>query len=206
MLMNQQMFFFITKVVCFFFRKEHKSHSPSCHFIALKKKVEELTVEEFFKLQKERHIFIVVCSFMAHHIYFYVFSYQQVIQIMKFWTDSDFHSQNKRGNEATAKFEEAAKLRRAEIIKTAMGEEWNGNGSRRCSRVESEMIDIVSILCFAFNVYCFLYSFFKFFSFNAIGHVLVCGTKRVCSPQIKQDFFTVTDSGFFFLLCCHKKV
>ncbi|MEQ2285101.1 hypothetical protein AMECASPLE_028450 [Ameca splendens] len=69
--------------------KEHKSHSSSCHFIALKKKVEDLTTEEFFKLQKERHKFII----------------------------------NKAGNEAIAKFEEAAKLRRVEIFKTAMGEE-----------------------------------------------------------------------------------
>ncbi|XP_032429386.1 baculoviral IAP repeat-containing protein 5a [Xiphophorus hellerii] len=69
--------------------KEHRSHSSSCHFITLKKKVEELTVEEFFKLQKERHKFIA----------------------------------NKTGNEAIAKFEEAARLTRAEIIKTAMGEE-----------------------------------------------------------------------------------
>lgn len=42
-------------------REEHKSHSPSCHFIALKKKVEDLTVEEFLRLQKERHKFIIVC-------------------------------------------------------------------------------------------------------------------------------------------------
>ncbi|KAM6897132.1 baculoviral IAP repeat-containing protein 5a [Xenentodon cancila] len=69
--------------------KEHASHSPSCHFISLKKKVEELTVEEFFKLQKERQKFLI----------------------------------NKTGNEAIAKLEEAAKVRRAEIIKTAMGEE-----------------------------------------------------------------------------------
>ncbi|XP_041819069.1 baculoviral IAP repeat-containing protein 5a [Chelmon rostratus] len=69
--------------------KEHKSHSPSCHFITLKKKVEELTVEEFFKLQKERHKSII----------------------------------NKSCKEAITKFEEAAKLRRADIIKTAMGEE-----------------------------------------------------------------------------------
>ena len=46
-----------------FVRKEHKSHSPSCQFMALKKKVEELTVEEFFKLQKERHKIIIVGSF-----------------------------------------------------------------------------------------------------------------------------------------------
>ncbi|XP_029934263.1 baculoviral IAP repeat-containing protein 5a [Myripristis murdjan] len=70
-------------------QKEHKSHSPTCHFIALKKKVEELTVEEFLKLQKERQKFII----------------------------------NKSCNETITKFEEAAKLRRAEIIKTAMDEE-----------------------------------------------------------------------------------
>ncbi|CAK6964059.1 hypothetical protein L3Q82_010672 [Scomber scombrus] len=66
--------------------KEHKSHSPSCHFITLKKKVEELTVEEFVKLQKERQKFIT----------------------------------NKACKEAITKFEEAAKLRRGEIIKTGM--------------------------------------------------------------------------------------
>ncbi|CAL1599084.1 unnamed protein product [Knipowitschia caucasica] len=69
--------------------KEHKSHSPSCHFIALKKKMEELTLEEFFKLQKERRKNI----------------------ISKTW------------NEAINKFEEASKKRRADILKTAMGEE-----------------------------------------------------------------------------------
>lgn len=37
------------------------------------------------------------------------------------------HSQNKSCNEAITKFEEAAKLRRADIIKTAMGEEWQEN-------------------------------------------------------------------------------
>ncbi|CAN9508618.1 unnamed protein product [Ophioblennius macclurei] len=69
--------------------KEHKSHSPSCQFISLKKKVEELTMEEFIKLQKERNKFIV----------------------------------NKTCNEAMTKMEEAAKERRANIVKTAMGEE-----------------------------------------------------------------------------------
>ncbi|XP_015253638.1 baculoviral IAP repeat-containing protein 5a [Cyprinodon tularosa] len=69
--------------------EEHKSHSPSCNFIALKKTVEELTVEEFNKLDKERLKLII----------------------------------NKVGNEAMAKFEEAAKRIRADIIKTAMGEE-----------------------------------------------------------------------------------
>ncbi|XP_049614718.1 baculoviral IAP repeat-containing protein 5a [Syngnathus scovelli] len=39
--------------------KEHKSHSPSCHFIALKKNVEDLTVEEILKLQLEKHTFEV---------------------------------------------------------------------------------------------------------------------------------------------------
>ncbi|MEQ2230871.1 hypothetical protein ILYODFUR_033714 [Ilyodon furcidens] len=79
----------ISLATVLFWGKEHKSHSSSCHFIALKKKVEDLTTEEFFKLQKERHKFII----------------------------------NKAGNEAIAKFEEAAKLRRVEIFKTAMGEE-----------------------------------------------------------------------------------
>ncbi|MCJ8739434.1 hypothetical protein PDJAM_G00047100 [Pangasius djambal] len=37
--------------------KEHKSHSPACNFILLKKAVEELTVEEILKLQKERQKF-----------------------------------------------------------------------------------------------------------------------------------------------------
>ncbi|XP_037546703.1 baculoviral IAP repeat-containing protein 5a [Nematolebias whitei] len=69
--------------------KEHKSHSSSCHFIALKKKVEELTVEELLTLQKEKHKLML----------------------------------KKTGNEAIAKFEEAAKLKGANIVKTAMGEE-----------------------------------------------------------------------------------
>ncbi|XP_041829585.1 baculoviral IAP repeat-containing protein 5a [Melanotaenia boesemani] len=69
--------------------KEHKSHSSSCLFIALKKNIEELTVEEFLKLQKERHKSIII----------------------------------KTGKDAIAKFEEAAKLKRAEMIKTAMEEE-----------------------------------------------------------------------------------
>uniref|UniRef100_A0A3P8UG09 Baculoviral IAP repeat containing 5a n=1 Tax=Cynoglossus semilaevis TaxID=244447 RepID=A0A3P8UG09_CYNSE len=69
--------------------KEHKSHSPSCHFISLKKTVEELTVEEFFKLQKERHKFVI----------------------------------KKKCNDAITLYEEAAKLKRADIVKTAMGEE-----------------------------------------------------------------------------------
>lgn len=69
--------------------KEHMSHSPACHFINLKKKVEDLSVEEFFKLQKERHKNITM----------------------------------KSCKESIRKFEEAAKLRRVEIVKTAMGEE-----------------------------------------------------------------------------------
>ncbi|XP_017273862.1 baculoviral IAP repeat-containing protein 5a [Kryptolebias marmoratus] len=69
--------------------KEHKSHSSSCHFIALKKKVDELSVEEFFKLHKEKHKSMI----------------------------------KKTGNAAITKFEEAAKLKRANIIKAAEGEE-----------------------------------------------------------------------------------
>ncbi|KAM9425317.1 baculoviral IAP repeat-containing protein 5a [Pholidichthys leucotaenia] len=69
--------------------KEHKSHSSSCHFIALKKSVRELTVEEFYKLQKERDKFTIM----------------------------------KSCNEAVTKFEQAAKVKRADIVKTAMGEE-----------------------------------------------------------------------------------
>ncbi|XP_036379955.1 baculoviral IAP repeat-containing protein 5.2-like [Megalops cyprinoides] len=37
--------------------KEHKAHSPTCGFILLKKSVQELTVEEMVKLQKERQKF-----------------------------------------------------------------------------------------------------------------------------------------------------
>ncbi|XP_010904340.1 baculoviral IAP repeat-containing protein 5a [Esox lucius] len=37
--------------------KEHKSHSPSCNFICLKKGVTDLTVEDFIKLQKEKQKF-----------------------------------------------------------------------------------------------------------------------------------------------------
>ncbi|XP_046888817.1 baculoviral IAP repeat-containing protein 5a [Hypomesus transpacificus] len=69
--------------------EEHRSHSSNCNFIALKKSVNDLTVEEFLKLQKERQKFII----------------------------------NKTCNEAIGKFEEAAKQRRGEIIKTAMEEE-----------------------------------------------------------------------------------
>ncbi|XP_056153780.1 baculoviral IAP repeat-containing protein 5a [Lampris incognitus] len=69
--------------------KEHKSHSSVCHFIKLKKKVENLTVEEFLKLHKEKHKFMM----------------------------------GKRCKDAIAMYAEAAKLRRAEIVKTVMGEE-----------------------------------------------------------------------------------
>ncbi|KAM4526402.1 baculoviral IAP repeat-containing protein 5a [Fundulus diaphanus] len=70
-------------------KEEHKIHSPSCNFIALKKKVEELTVEEFFKLQRERHKRIV----------------------------------SKMANEAVARFCEAAKQRRVELLKIDLQEE-----------------------------------------------------------------------------------
>lgn len=39
--------------------KEHKSHSPACNFILLQKAVNELTVEELLKLQKERQKFLI---------------------------------------------------------------------------------------------------------------------------------------------------
>ncbi|RXN02183.1 Baculoviral IAP repeat-containing protein 5.2-B [Acipenser ruthenus] len=39
--------------------QEHQRHSPACHFIALKKPVEELTLEELMKLQKERQKFLI---------------------------------------------------------------------------------------------------------------------------------------------------
>ncbi|KAK2829278.1 hypothetical protein Q7C36_017268 [Tachysurus vachellii] len=66
--------------------KEHKSHSPACNFILLKHAVEELTVEEILKLQKERQKFYI----------------------------------KKSCKQAIEKFEEAAKLRRGDIIKLAM--------------------------------------------------------------------------------------
>ncbi|TSK14783.1 Baculoviral IAP repeat-containing protein 5.2 [Bagarius yarrelli] len=39
--------------------KEHKAHSPSCNFIALKKSADSLTVEEFLRLQKEKQKFFI---------------------------------------------------------------------------------------------------------------------------------------------------
>ncbi|KAF5902645.1 baculoviral IAP repeat-containing protein 5.2-like [Clarias magur] len=42
--------------------KEHKSHSPACNFILLNKAVEQLTVEEILKLQKERQKFHIKMS------------------------------------------------------------------------------------------------------------------------------------------------
>ncbi|KAL3051227.1 hypothetical protein OYC64_001489 [Pagothenia borchgrevinki] len=69
--------------------KEHKSHSAACQFIALKKKVEELNVEEFLKLHREKQKFQIIKS-----------------------SKDDF-----------TKFEGAVKQRRAELIKTAKGEE-----------------------------------------------------------------------------------
>ncbi|KAL4612913.1 baculoviral IAP repeat-containing protein 5 [Arapaima gigas] len=69
--------------------KEHKAHSPECSFIALKKPVQELTVEEVIKLQKEREKFLI----------------------------------KKKCSQAIEKFEEAARSRRGELIKTATDEE-----------------------------------------------------------------------------------
>ncbi|KAK3529590.1 hypothetical protein QTP70_032008 [Hemibagrus guttatus] len=73
--------------------KEHKAHSPSCNFITLKKSVESLTVEEFLRLQKERQKFIIVSI------------------------------KKKMCGQAIEKFEEAVKLKRGQIIQSAMGEE-----------------------------------------------------------------------------------
>uniref|UniRef100_A0A8C2BZT7 Baculoviral IAP repeat containing 5a n=1 Tax=Cyprinus carpio TaxID=7962 RepID=A0A8C2BZT7_CYPCA len=69
--------------------KEHKTHSPTCDFILLKKTVDSLTVEEFLKLQKERQKFII----------------------------------KKSCGQAIDKFQEAVKIKRAQIVQTAMGEE-----------------------------------------------------------------------------------
>ncbi|XP_028843111.1 baculoviral IAP repeat-containing protein 5a [Denticeps clupeoides] len=66
--------------------KEHKSHSPACHFILLQKSVKELTVEELLKLEKERQKFRI----------------------------------KKSCNQEIEKFEDAAKLKRNEIVKIAM--------------------------------------------------------------------------------------
>ncbi|XP_048843900.1 baculoviral IAP repeat-containing protein 5a [Brienomyrus brachyistius] len=66
--------------------KEHKAHSPACSFITLKKSVNELTVEEVIRLQKEREKFLI----------------------------------KKKCNHIIEKFEDAAKSRRAELVKTAM--------------------------------------------------------------------------------------
>uniref|UniRef100_A0A8C1L2L3 Baculoviral IAP repeat containing 5a n=1 Tax=Cyprinus carpio TaxID=7962 RepID=A0A8C1L2L3_CYPCA len=69
--------------------KEHKTHSPTCDFILLKKTVDSLTVEEFLKLQKERQKFII----------------------------------KKSCGQAIDKFQEAVKIKRVQIVQTAMGEE-----------------------------------------------------------------------------------
>ncbi|XP_030646817.1 baculoviral IAP repeat-containing protein 5a [Chanos chanos] len=39
--------------------KEHKAHSPACNFVLLQKSVEDLTVEEILKLQKDRQKFLI---------------------------------------------------------------------------------------------------------------------------------------------------
>ncbi|XP_040292309.1 baculoviral IAP repeat-containing protein 5 [Bufo bufo] len=47
--------------------QEHKKHSPACPFISLKKKAEELTLNEFLKLDKER-VKIKMNKMMNQHI------------------------------------------------------------------------------------------------------------------------------------------
>lgn len=71
----------IMKLLCCMFpRKEHKTHSPNCDFILLKKAVDSLTVEEFLKLQKERQKFIIVSMSMyrSGHVYFYRIQLQEL--------------------------------------------------------------------------------------------------------------------------------
>lgn len=121
-------------------------------FITLKKKVEDLTVKEFFNLQKEQCKFVVVSSqltlkkmqawtlslllfYNSISVCLFVFltisrnSYMILVAVFVRSSDHDpdfnaFQSQTKSCNEAVTKFEEAAKLRKAAIIRTAMGEEW----------------------------------------------------------------------------------
>ncbi|XP_036409506.1 baculoviral IAP repeat-containing protein 5.2-like [Megalops cyprinoides] len=66
--------------------QEHKAHSPSCGFILLRKSVNDLTVEEILKLQKERQKFLI----------------------------------KKTCNQVIEKFEQAAKSRRGDMVKTAL--------------------------------------------------------------------------------------
>lgn len=47
--------------VCWFSREEHRKHSPGCAFLTVKKQVEELTVSEFLKLDKQRAKNKIVC-------------------------------------------------------------------------------------------------------------------------------------------------
>ncbi|XP_072259536.1 baculoviral IAP repeat-containing protein 5 [Pyxicephalus adspersus] len=47
--------------------KEHKKHSPTCLFLTLKKKAEEMSVTEFLKLDKER-MKIKMQKAMSKHI------------------------------------------------------------------------------------------------------------------------------------------
>lgn len=44
-----------------FSREEHRKHSPGCAFLTVKKQVEELTVSEFLKLDKQRAKNKIVC-------------------------------------------------------------------------------------------------------------------------------------------------
>lgn len=61
-----------------------------------------------------------------------------------------FQSQNKSCNEAVTKFEEAAKLRKAAIIRTAMGEEWES-----WQMFLSDQPSFLSALSVFFHVVCF---------------------------------------------------
>lgn len=91
-----------------------------------------------------------------------------------------FHSQNKTGNEAIAKFEEAASLRRAAIIKTAMGEEWSRMKRGSCPH-------------WGFSVFSFCVVVFMFL---ALG--VVCTMCWFVVPALVSLIL------FMSFLCCHE--
>lgn len=77
--------------------------------------------------------FSLLSSFVTvSQVFFFYISYNtymMLVGVLVRPSDHDpdfiaFQSQNKSCNEAVTKFEEAAKLRKAAIIRTAMGEEW----------------------------------------------------------------------------------
>lgn len=68
------------------------------------------------------------CDSISGFFYISYNTYMMLVGVLVRPSDHDpdfiaFQSQNKSCNEAVTKFEEAAKLRKAAIIRTAMGEE-----------------------------------------------------------------------------------